>query len=76
VAAQSVGVREILVQLDGSPKEFEGRFVLFLQTVAVADHAPGFRGEKRLLERLVTEENQAVLVLQVPQARRVILQPF
>ena len=57
VAAERVRIGKILVELDGPTEEFERRFVLFLKTVAVSDHTPGFWSEKRFLESLVAEEN-------------------
>ena len=50
VAAECVGVGEVLIQLDRSSEEFQGCFMLLLETVAIADDAPSFRREKGLLE--------------------------
>ena len=74
VAAQSVRVREVLVQLDGAPEELDRGLVLSLQTVAVAHHAPCLRSEERLLEGLVAQKDERVLVLEVPETGRVVLE--
>lgn len=49
VATEGVSICKIVVQLDGSAEKLECRLMLFLQTVAVADHAPGLRCKERLL---------------------------
>ena len=66
VAAQSVSICKILIELDGPSKEFQSSFVLFLQAVTVADHTPGLWSKQRLLEGLIAQEYQSLLVLEVP----------
>lgn len=46
VATERVRISKVLIKLNRPTEEFERRFVLFLKTVAVADHAPGLRSEK------------------------------
>ena len=55
VAAKSVCVGEVLIQLDCSSKEFEGCLMLFLQTVAVSYDAPCLRSKQGLLECKVAQ---------------------
>lgn len=76
VAAEGVRVGEVLVELDRASEELQCRLVLFQQAVAVANDAPSFRCEERFLYSLVTKENKGRLVLQVPEACRVVLQAF
>lgn len=46
VAAERVGVGKILVELDGSAKEFERCLVLLQKTVTISDYAPGLWGKQ------------------------------
>lgn len=62
MAAERVCIGEVVVQLNGPSEELESRFVLLLQTIAVADDAPGFRGKQRFLKSLVRKVNETVLV--------------
>lgn len=50
--------------------------MLFLQTVAVANHTPGFRSEKRLFKSVVAEIAKIYLFFQMPKASRVVLKSF
>ena len=66
VAAQGVSICKILIELNGPSEEFQSSLVLLLQTVTVADHAPCLGSEERLLEGLIAQEDQGLLVLEVP----------
>lgn len=46
VPAESMCIGEVLIQLDSSSEEFQGRLVLLLQTVAIPNNAPGLRREQ------------------------------
>jgi len=76
VAAESMRVGEVSIELDGASEEFKGRLMLLQQAIAVADHAPGFGCEERLLNGLIAQENKRWLVLQMPQACRVVFEAF
>ena len=54
MTAKSMSVGEILIQLVRVSEEFERCFVLFLHTIAIANHTPCLRGEQRFLQGLVT----------------------
>ena len=66
VSAQGVSISKILIELNGPSEEFQSSFVLFLQTVTVADYTPGLRSKERLLKGLIAQEDQSLLVLKVP----------
>ena len=48
--------------------------MLLLQGVAISYHTPGFWGKERFLQRVVRKVAEIHLLLEVPQARRVILE--
>jgi hypothetical protein len=76
MAAESVGVSKVLIELDSSTEKLKCGFMFFLQAVAVADHAPCLWGEKRLFKCKVAQMGELVLLLQVPEASGVVLKTF
>lgn len=74
VAAQRVSVGEEWIQLNGSAEEFERSFVLFLESVAVAEDAPGLRSLKAALQGVVGDVAEIHLLPKMPEARRIIFQ--
>jgi len=74
VAAKRMRVREVLVKLDRAIKELECRFVFFLKTVAVAHDTPSFRDKERFFKGKVTQVSKLVLLLEMPETGRVVLE--
>lgn len=66
VSAQGVSIRKILIELNGPSEEFQSSFVLFLQAVTVADDTPCLWSKERFLEGLIAQEDQSLLVLEMP----------
>jgi hypothetical protein len=45
MATKGVSIGEILIKLDRPAEEFNGCFMLSLETVAIADYTPSFRSK-------------------------------
>jgi len=73
MTAERVCVREVVIQLDSSFEELERCLVFLLETVAITYDTPRLRGKQRLLKCLIRQEDECVLVLQVPETGRVVL---
>lgn len=69
-------VSKVLIELDRAGEKLQGCFVLFLQAVAIAHDAPCFGRKQRLLKCKVAQVGELVLLLEVPEAGRVVLETF
>ena len=74
VAAQGVRIREIFVYLNGFTEILKRRLVFFLKCVAISQNAPSFWRVETTIHGIFGPVNEIGLLLEMPEAGRVILE--